>query len=483
MKLKDISSVEFVPNTLFRDENGNYKNSYFTDSFDTLMRTAALRSKSLSHNSVEAFLNMSVDEQRQYLQDCGIEAFYSDVSPMNRAIYCDYIAKHLSSLSTQETLTELIKFIFDDRDLEVIFRHAYDGKMQPYVYEIDVNLTSEAAHTIENWVGQRLNRFIETFFPAHVSWNKGLQITLDTDPISAYVVLASVTASIYTDFGLITSEAPTQDIIVGVTTRVPAGTTVLQSSWFWMRQFTAGSIQNPYFPEKWPDNIAPTYNNQYESIPSDTISEVKIYEDVNNGVNLYFPRDLSQYPSFQFKCSEYSQKPECYTQGLDGLTPSMLNLGVMWNCSGGAEVPMYDLPGDLYSIDDTTVTWNTEHPLYPAFYRELVFPASVEPEPPVAEQTAYLYTQQYQATGARNVVGNSYLPSAGTWVIYVPDTSDPISYDPTKTYTVTGVYNAAGTDLGVAMDCEIVNVNGYCRFWYKVDGQTIKVNHITYEVA
>lgn len=486
MKLQNINSAEFVPKTLFRDSDGEYEHSYFTAAFDKVVKELVQRSKSLPMNTFESFLSSTIEEQRQFLADCGVQAFYSDVTPENRAAYCSYIASHLASLSTQETLTELIKFIFDDRELSVEFRHAYEGDVElPFVYEIYVELSPESVHQIQGWVGQRLDRFIESFFPAHVSWNRGLQIVIDTDPASAFVVLSSVSAAIYSDFGLITSESPSEDIIVGVSSHVPAGTSILQSAWFWMNQFTAGSITNPYYPEKYTTNAEPTYNQQYETIPSHIISEVKIYEDVNSGVDLAFPRDISMYPGFQFKCNDYQQKPECYTQGLNELQPSMINLGVMWKCVDDVS---YDLPGDLYTINGTSITWNTSHPLYNAFYGEIVMPAQssadgLNAQPPQDEPeeiTSYLYTAQYQATGMRNVVGNSYLPSAGTWVIYVPGTGDPIPYEEGKTYTITGVFNASGTDLGVAQDCEIVNNNGWCRLWYKVDGVTIKVNRITY---
>ena len=93
-------------------------------------------------------------------------------------------------------------------------------------------------------------------------------------------------------------------------------------------------------------------------------------------------------------------------------------------------------------------------------------------------KTAWLYnTAANQESGQRQISGNS--SGTSTWVLYSSELQ-PINVPVGASAVITGVYLANGTSLDILPDCEIINSAGYLRFWYKSDGNTIRVNRVTY---
>lgn len=170
MKLQTIQSSELFPDYIFE---ATHPNTYITAAFDEYIKAFVDRITGLACNNTNSFLHCTSEEQRQILLNCGISCFYADASPEIRARFCAYVIAHLSTLSTYESISELIKLIFNDLNLSVKFIET-----APYTYAINV-LLSDEQHALTEGLGERIRAYANAFFPAHISWNKN--IILDQD--------------------------------------------------------------------------------------------------------------------------------------------------------------------------------------------------------------------------------------------------------------------------------------------------------------
>lgn len=154
-----------------------------------------------------------------------------------------------------------------------------------------------------------------------------------------------------------------QAITIGVTNTVAAGTTTIRSGYYWIYQFGGGSnLSNLWNPDYYESDLLLANNTTTaaEYAYNAEFGEILIWDgshevDIGNLGN-----------TFTMGC--YSNKPEFYTNLNDSVTGA--NCGVIvqpgssptW--TGKTE---FDLPNDLYTINGTSLTWNTSHPLYSLF--------------------------------------------------------------------------------------------------------------------
>lgn len=150
----------------------------------------------------------------------------------------------------------------------------------------------------------------------------------------------------------------TNDIIIGETTRVPAGTTSLSSEYWWVYAFSPGTHTNLFEPIYY----ASAVNAMASYAGSDGIefSDGR-YWDGSQSINIF---DVTQ-----VKLTVYNNKPELYTENsiLTGSGPDSGFIFKPGTLPTWTSNTIWELPSDLYSINNGTITWNTAHTLYNVF--------------------------------------------------------------------------------------------------------------------
>ena len=151
-----------------------------------------------------------------------------------------------------------------------------------------------------------------------------------------------------------------QAITIGVTNTVAAGTTTIRSGYYWMYQFSGGSnLSNLWFPDHSESLLQLSGSNptNSESPYGLEFGEVLIWDghDIVDVGNLGYTVQIGMYNS----------KPEFYTN----YNQSVTNADCCFVTQPGSSPTWtteteFDLPNDLYTIDGTSLTWNTAHPLY-----------------------------------------------------------------------------------------------------------------------
>lgn len=146
-----------------------------------------------------------------------------------------------------------------------------------------------------------------------------------------------------------------EELLIGVTTECPAGTTSLNSEYFWVYAFgqTYYGDTNWYDPSYYQNATPPYYQSDSTLTPVDgtKYSEVVL---TNGAGGTYSPNS--------FALSLYNSKPELYLDNGFGSLSSIRN-GVIVKYGSDIPTQSLNLPSDMYTISGTTITWNDNHPL------------------------------------------------------------------------------------------------------------------------
>ena len=146
-----------------------------------------------------------------------------------------------------------------------------------------------------------------------------------------------------------------EELLIGVTTECPAGTTSLNSEYFWAYAFgrTYYGDTNWYDPSYYQNATPPYYQSDSTLTPVDgaKYSEVVL---TNGAGGTYSPNS--------FALSLYNSKPELYLDNGFGSQSSIHN-GVIVKYGSDIPTQSLNLPSDMYTISGTTIWWNDNHPL------------------------------------------------------------------------------------------------------------------------
>ena len=174
-----------------------------------------------------------------------------------------------------------------------------------------------------------------------------------------------------TDVGLwetgVMKEPSRTTVTFGVDTTVPADSFGVESVYYAFYNFQSGSsYSNLWNPSVYSNDLNPSQppaGNQ--TIPSAEYENVWLWD----GQSILTLTNTS----ITFRLGVYNQHPEFYTS--DNTAVNAALCACMIELAQGSNVftrSSFDLPNDLYTINGTTITWNTGHTLYNLFYGKTV---------------------------------------------------------------------------------------------------------------
>ena len=147
-----------------------------------------------------------------------------------------------------------------------------------------------------------------------------------------------------------------QAITIGVTNTVVAGTTTVSSEYWWMYDFTSGSsMSNLWFPQSYSSQL--DADSAQEPPGGAEFSVVRFWDGSASS-------DFGIWGT-ELRLATYSGAPEMYTTKGSAVTSSLCGIVVKpgYAPTWIAETS-FELPADLYTINGTSLTWNTSHPLF-----------------------------------------------------------------------------------------------------------------------
>ena len=153
---------------------------------------------------------------------------------------------------------------------------------------------------------------------------------------------------------IINPTAP-EELLIGVTTECPVGTTSLNSEYFWVYAFgqTYYGDTNWYDPSYYQNATPPYYQSDSTLTPVDGTKYSEVV--LTNGVG-------GTYSPNSFALSLYNSKPELYLDNGFGSQSSVRN-GMIVKYGRDISTQSLNLPSDMYTISGTTIWWNDNHPL------------------------------------------------------------------------------------------------------------------------
>lgn len=148
-------------------------------------------------------------------------------------------------------------------------------------------------------------------------------------------------------------------IIIGETTSAPVDATSLSSEYWWVYAFDGSDGgSNLYNPNYFASEVMGMAD--YVGVDGIEFSDARYWDGLESS---------SVLSETAFKLAMYNEKPEIYTHNSvltgDGLTSGiLLKPGTLptWT-----SLTIWELPSDLYSITNGTITWNEAHTLYNVF--------------------------------------------------------------------------------------------------------------------
>lgn len=173
MRLSEIDSKSLLPSIY---QNGEFNDEFICTAFDRFLREMADRVRTFRGHGSDAFYCMTEEEQLQFLKDCGIDWFFSDMSELNRAEFCDYVATHLEVLCKKSSLEYLLKFVFNNNQIQAeIVKAEGSGRCN---YTILVNVSSQQGYQWSNAIIARIKQYVQQFWPVHTTWDNRLRVTV-----------------------------------------------------------------------------------------------------------------------------------------------------------------------------------------------------------------------------------------------------------------------------------------------------------------
>ena len=191
------------------------------------------------------------------------------------------------------------------------------------------------------------------------------------DVLGNFVIMDSTTGNVISSVQIANTDLPVEidvlepseiidptapeELLIGVTTECPAGTTSLNSEYFWAYAFgsTYYGNTNWYDPSYYQNATPPYYQNNSTLTPVDGLkySEVVL---TNGAGGTYSPNS--------FALSLYHSIPELYLDnGFE--SQSSTHNGMIVKYGSDIQIQSLNLPSDMYTISGTTITWDMSHPL------------------------------------------------------------------------------------------------------------------------
>lgn len=143
-------------------------------------------------------------------------------------------------------------------------------------------------------------------------------------------------------------------VTINSTTTIPEGYTALQSVWLWRYYFS--SANNTNF---WSSNSQ--YGANGSSIPSGVSTGTTYLCNSSSLIpEAYITTGTSTIEKTQLSQIRLSSYNDWYFNSMPSYPSSTINRGIILRFSDNR---LWDLPSDLYTINGTTITWTTSHPL------------------------------------------------------------------------------------------------------------------------
>lgn len=262
---------------------------------------------------------------------------------------------------TSEYATAITQYVSNSND--VFAEMLYDGYD---AYNYGIRLYGDISGSVNNaTICQRLLENLQLLGTAHTRLDE-IWFEDTSSYITNYAACYADDVSISCEVTMFVPVVHT--ITIGVDTAIPSGITKIQSPYWWMYEFIGGSsLSNLWSPAYYAEMITGTTTD--EIIPGAQFSEAYFVGEKSNVTPpVVWDFDFS-ITGNSLKILMYSNKPEFYTddsQQVNGNNSGLLVLPAPGN--SWINNSTFDLPNDLYTINGTTITWNTSHKLYNLFY-------------------------------------------------------------------------------------------------------------------
>lgn len=363
MKLNDCKSVDLTP-TSYADRLG-----WACAAFDEFVHTLDARRFALAAPFAMTAIQALTDEEMQiYYREIGLAPYYADLPRTARENMLFAELANLRKLGTVAAVEALCQYIFGNTpiSLEIVDNLAFDsnGNLANAsllnLYDVIVTIDNPVLDPFQlSRIFSNLTRF------GRVSQKiRGIVMRYSGGECTAYAGTGSVEYAVhYENWEICTLSGQPVTLTVGIDTEVGANATGLDSEYYWFYQFSGGSsFGNLWKPVFYADNVSPSNPDPNdEEIPSVYYNNVWLWD----GSQLYNMNGNGA----TFRLAVYNGSPEFYTSMSVNVT------GYLSSClieiAEGAMVftqGTFSLPADLYTISGTSVSWNTSHPLYAAFY-------------------------------------------------------------------------------------------------------------------
>lgn len=365
MRLNECRSENLLPRT----PGVEARLAWCCAAFDTFIGRMDARRHALSAPfAIEAVQSLTDAEIQQYYSELGLAPYYADISRTARENFLIAQWHYLRKLGTQDAVLALCQYIFGDNpvSLEIVDNLAFDDN--GILTDASLLNLYDAIVTADD---PQLTRFqIARIFANITRFGRvtqqlrGLVMRFESD-MTIYAGVGSLDSAMFYDNAWIdcTLHQIPVNARVGIDTECAPGTISLKSTYYWFYEFAGGGTYNNLWnPNYYADSVNPTNPDpDYSSIPNSYYSNVWLW----NGSNIF---DLNS-SGYTFKLAVYSGKPEFYTSNQD--TVDGFISACLIELAPGSPVftqSDFSLPSDLYTINGTTITWNTSHKLYQLFY-------------------------------------------------------------------------------------------------------------------
>ena len=364
MKLNDCKSVDMTP------VNYAERLGWACAAFDEFVHTLDARRFALAAPFAMAAIQALTDEEMQvYYREIGLAPYYADLPRTARENMLYAELANLRKLGTVAAVEALCQYIFGNTPitLEIVDNLAFDASG---------NLTNASLLNLYDAIITVSNPVLDQFQLSRIFGNltrfgrvsqklRGIVMRYSGGDCTAYAGAGSVEYAMhYENWEICTRTVRPVTLTVGVDSEVGANATGLDSKYYWFYQFNGGStFSNLWTPAYYADNVNPSNPDPNDAeIPSVYYNNVWLW----NGSELY---DMNGNGA-TFRLAVYNSLPEFYTS-MGSVSANGYSSSCLIEMAEGALVFMqstFSLPSDLYTISGTSVSWNTSHPLYAAFY-------------------------------------------------------------------------------------------------------------------
>ncbi len=371
MRLSELKSERLIPFQAHNEDEESIEArlNWVCNAFDDFVHTIDARRLALAAPySLDVIRRMTDAELQQYFIEFGIAKYYPDIARSAREMMLYNEMRYFRKLGTVAAIEAMVQYIFGENPIALTIHDCLAFDENGVLTDASLYDMYDVIITAENPVlgAFELGRIFANLTRFNRTTQKLRAITMrySGGECTAYAGAGSVEYAVhYENWEICTLSVRPVTLTVGVDTEVGANATGLDSKYYWFYQFSGGSsFGNLWTPAFYADNVNPSNPDPNdEEIPSVYYNNVWLWD----GSQLY---DMNGNGA-TFRLAVYNGLPEFYTSmsvNANGYSSSCLI-----EIAEGALVftqDTFSLPADLYTISGTSVSWNTSHPLYTAFY-------------------------------------------------------------------------------------------------------------------